>query len=829
MPFDIDTTKIFFEKTTQAVDWVVEEIIRQRNWRSILALLDVALFLAFNPFQWPFPNLFSLFPQLEQFRWYKPLFWTLLVAIFVAAVSVAVRVKPRTAERVDLKLSAIKGLLPFSYQDADIFERLERTQNLRECLQAISDEHWRLGVLSGESGVGKSSFLQAGLWPEIEKLKLRCVYVKFSDLDPFESVRRACLKHLAPLNPQAGGADGNVNGDGNFLNLLHAVIDLNPTPIVLLFDQFEQFFVHRKQKSDRAPFVQALARWFAKEQSLPVKILICIRGDFLDRLNELQKAMAYSLSPMQSFRLERFEPDQATEVFCFLAEKERLDHDRKFITEFMRQEMADSEDGLVSPVNIQVLAWMIVGQRLRSDRAFTRATFQKLGGVDGLLERYLTRALSARETETRRQAAIKVLLTLVDLERNARAGALTLEALRQKLRGEIRDAELKEVVSWLGRGDVRLIWSSVETDGEKFELAHERLIPALRRLAGKQLSAADRANQLLERRANEWLGNGRHSRYLFSWAELRLIKKQRRFITWGKDRQAKEDLLSASRRRFRVQFVATGLIAMLAVIGWAWWNSNQWQSYLIRRDLRDYGGRLNDSNALTEIARGFASAGERQRSLQVIERITDESVKNYALRAVAESFAIGGERAQAKRLLVEAIKNVDLVGDGYSKAQTMRAIARLIVKLGDNDGLGALLSDLGEAAKRLPDNCARASVLASLAGASANLGDTKRMGELFTEAIKIVDRTCGDSSKVDALEEIARASAEFGGPQRARAWILAAIGKTDLIIFDQNRGNALKAIAQAIPMLGDQENLNAIFSEVVEGERFTLGDGGGGE
>ena len=129
--------------------------------------------------------------------------------------------------------------------------------------QAISDEHWRLGVLSGESGVGKSSFLQAGLWPEIEKLKLRCVYVKFSDLDPFESVRRACLKHLAPLNPQAGGADGNVNGDANFLNLLHAVIDLNPTPIVLLFDQFEQFFVHRKQKSDRAPFVQALARWFA--------------------------------------------------------------------------------------------------------------------------------------------------------------------------------------------------------------------------------------------------------------------------------------------------------------------------------------------------------------------------------------------------------------------------------------------------------------------------------------------------------------------------------------------------------------------------------------
>src|SRR5262249_21712620 len=148
---------------------------------------------------------------------------------------------------------------------------------------------------------------------------------------------RACLKHLAPSDPQAGSADG----DDDFPALLKAAVELDSTPIVLLFDQFEQFFVHRKRRGDRAPFVQALVRWFAEEQSLPVKVLICIRGDFLDRLNELQKAMKYSLGPTQSFRLERFEPDQATEVFCCLAEKEGLEYDRKFISEMTRQELAD--------------------------------------------------------------------------------------------------------------------------------------------------------------------------------------------------------------------------------------------------------------------------------------------------------------------------------------------------------------------------------------------------------------------------------------------------------------------------------------------------------
>jgi hypothetical protein len=53
----------------------------------------------------------------------------------------------------------IKGLSPFDYEDAEDFAHIQREQNLRECLQAIIDGHWRVGRLSGECGVGKSSFL----------------------------------------------------------------------------------------------------------------------------------------------------------------------------------------------------------------------------------------------------------------------------------------------------------------------------------------------------------------------------------------------------------------------------------------------------------------------------------------------------------------------------------------------------------------------------------------------------------------------------------------------------------------------------------------------
>ncbi|MGH9847680.1 MAG: ATP-binding protein, partial [Blastocatellia bacterium] len=347
------------EESGKFVDWIVE-VLRSKNRTTKLLLLDVLLFMAFNPFS--FPKILEMFGIKQLPNHYTLYFWLVIGAVFAAAVVAAWRARPKEKPLRDFSESrAIRGLLPYTKDDAALFANLQREHDLTECLMAISDPAFRFGVLSGESGAGKSSFLQAGLWAEFEKRKLRCVYVKFSGLDPFESVKRACLKHL-PL------PDG-VADTADFLNLLDAAARQDASPIVLLFDQFEQFFVHRKRKKDREPFVQALERWFAEMQSSPVKILLCIRGDFLDRLNELQKAMRYLLSPAQSFRLERFEPDQATEVFCFLAEKENLEYDRKFISEMTRQELASAEDGLISPVDIQVLAWMIAGQPVRDGRA----------------------------------------------------------------------------------------------------------------------------------------------------------------------------------------------------------------------------------------------------------------------------------------------------------------------------------------------------------------------------------------------------------------------------------------------------------------------------
>ncbi len=825
MPFNFDAPKTFFKKCARAVDWIVEEIIRQKDWRSLISLinssslaasllaLDFVLFIAFSPVKSPFPSMLSLFPQLKQFGWYPPVFWSLIVLIFIIAVIV---VAPAESETTEHKPDAIKGLAPFGYEDAEIFSRLRREENLKECLQAIGDEQWRFGALSGEPGVGKTSFLQAGLWPEMEKRGFRCVYVKFSDLDPFESVKRACLKHLSFADGAPGGAD--------FLGLLRAAAAQDRTPVVLFFDQFEQFFVHRERKKDREPFAQALTRWFAETPSPPIKILICIRGDFFDRLNELQRAMRYSLGPTQSFRLERFEPDQAAEIFCFLAEKEGLEYDREFISEMTRQELADAEDGLVSPLDIQALARMIEMRTAQEGRAFDRATVQKLGGLEGLLEQYLTNALEPLITRSSRQAAVDVLLALADLKRDVRAGALTFEDLRQKLGGGLAGSRLKDTVAFLLRDDARLISPSSENEEEKFELAHERLIPALRRLAGKQLSEADRASQLLDRRTNKWLGNGRDWRYRLTWLEFWLINKHRRFAVRGKERRAKEELLAAGRRSFIWLYALVGLVILLIFFGRIHWHSNAWQTYLIKKYLYSQAFRLNDKEASIEIATTLAHAGESQLALRVLDRIGNDYSKADALGRVARSLVEIEDKEKSGALLSDMIKMVERMHDDGGKVRAMELITGSYFKLGDNGKVGALLSEQVKVVERFSDGQHKAAVLSRIARSYAELGEAMKADALLKEAIKVLGRTSDDHPKAYTLGAIADSYFEIVKTVKDDALLKEAIKIAGQIRDSQSKADARSKIVEFYVRLGVMTKDGAPMKEAIKAAE-QIGDG----
>lgn len=706
--FDPDYLKTTLDKIISSMKFVLE-IFRRKDWPYIILLVDFGLYFILDPSlrlsdTSSIPKIFSHHLSKGTPPWWYPWFaWGVILLVFVAAFIVLARSEyepvPSPLEPIERK--ALKGLRPFSFEDAEIFGRLQREEKLQECLQAITDQNFRFGILVGESGCGKTSFLQAGLWPRLLKNSHQCVYVKLTDLDPLNSIRLALAENFQLPHENLENAD--------FLALLETVAHSKSVPLVLLFDQFEQFFTHHKRKEQREPFVQALAKWYKRKPPLPVKILVCMRGDFEHHLIELHKAMAYSLGPQEHFRLEKFTPKEATEIFRVIAETEDLSFDTNFVEDLAEQELASREDGFISPVDVQILAWMIKLQKTVGERSFTRPVYQKLGGLEGLLERFLSHALQARETEARRQTALKVLLAMTDLELNVRAGVLTIDDIEKKLTGTaLPEEEIHEAIEWLSRGDVRLVTPVRRGATQGYELAHERLIPALRRLAGKELSVAEQANQLLDRRVHEWLGNNRDRRYLLRWRELRLIQRQKPYLVWGALQNQKEALLAQSQRYRHTWAASIGLIVLVPGLyfGWLWYTP--WgQIWQVKNDVVRLAYRIRDTDVRNTAVIALLRVGRVEQAFQI-------AASTKTLDALAEA-AINTSSKTRDNVVEQMRQMANAIDDRAMRPQAMNAITHAMARQAISTNDNVLLEKAIEMAKRIDDHEGRAYALSAIA------------------------------------------------------------------------------------------------------------------
>jgi len=764
-----------------------------------------------------------------------------MVAFILAYRSLPVK---NTTSLMDIaSRKIIKGLRPFEFDDADNFAKLQRETSLKECLEAISDHDFRFGILCGESGCGKTSFLQAGLWPALEITNHQCIYLRFTDSDPLELIRQAFGEKFSLPRNELEGYD--------FVSLLKSATSAGSKPLVLLFDQFEQFFVHQKQKEEREPFIQSLAQWFRQNPSLPVKILICLRGDFYDRLIELQKAMGYSLSPQQNFRLENFTPKEAAEIFRVIAEIEDLPIDEKFVEDLTEKELASHEDGLVSGVDLQILAWMIQGQRSAEEQAFTRTAYLKLGGIEGLLERFLLRTLQARETESRRKAALKILLALTDLESNLREGVLTADDLQTKLMGTVSSEEIQEALEWLCRGDVRLVTPVKRNLIQGYELAHERIIPALRRLIGKSLSAVDQTNQLLERRVHEWLGNDRSRRYLLRASELHLIKKQEPYLAWGTLKDEKTALLSLSQRRFWIYVAGLTFPFLSILILSAWllrpldfprgvvWIAKVVSIEQLRGNIAiNYDGQIGTikPDMLRRLGSAFKKAGDFENLLQQTKEIGDPKEKVAKMSAMARVLALTNDTDRASEFLTEARHAAEQIPSNDGRNFNLFGIAVTTAIIAKELKDVKFLQQAFDNAQGIDDDSREKQwFYSTYVVASAVIAGKENNAGLLKESVKLADEMVNNGGKLQALSAIAAAhmeistdsdNQEFMKPvfQLAKTFSndrdLAILVMTqevrDMAIINNDTNLILKALDLA-DRLELTENKNKAFSLLSEG------------
>ncbi len=538
----VESTYTKVEKGVETVAFVISQIIK-RPWKYKLMNLIALLLIFLNPGMLKKGlELIGLDPIFLTDIQYPLFYWSTIGLLLIGAIALAVRDKlvrgkPLTKTAYNER-SPIKGLKHFDFEDADIFKKLQRHQDIEICWQGINGNDYRFGVLTGESGCGKTSFLRAGLHPAFASSSTLCVVVKCRNEAPLLSIRKALAEQLH--------LEKSPSEKLSLKDLLQYYLEEgNITELVLIIDQFEQFFTQFKQAESRAPFIQQLKACY--DELAQVKILVSLRKDYQGYLYEIQDILGYALIARTNyFDLKKFTPTQATEIFKVIAETEGLEFDPDFVYTTCKEELASKDDGWISAVDIQILAFIIKGQQLE-EKAFTRSAFQQMGGIDGLLLRYLQEHFEVPNRYHQDQAALNVLLAFIDLDHNVRVGDLTVKDLVQKTDLSLSLEELQEILDWLE--ELRLVTKSEsKEEGTQYELAHERLIPPVRQLAGKVLPDLELVNQLLHRRTNEWINNERNRRFLLSFRELWKVNKYKHRLSWGNNELQKRELVNASKR-----------------------------------------------------------------------------------------------------------------------------------------------------------------------------------------------------------------------------------------------------------------------------------------
>ncbi len=286
------------------------------------------------------------------------------------------------------------GLTAFTEKQHEFF--YGREQESHELFSCVKRE--RLTVLFGKSGLGKTSLLQAGLFPQLRAADYLPVYVRLSYEDhaaPFDTQLRTALESAIELAnfaevalPQADETiweylhrrGGNlINDDGNVV-----------TP-VLIFDQFEECFTlgARKEFSSRLcnEFLPGLAemienrppasltkkltddRDLAKRYDLEApgcRILITLREDYLANLEALRDSMPSLVYIDNRMRLTEMTGEQALSVVVDPSPDLVADDVAESIVRFVAGAHTDSADGAVRTVDALPLKQLEVAPAILS-------------------------------------------------------------------------------------------------------------------------------------------------------------------------------------------------------------------------------------------------------------------------------------------------------------------------------------------------------------------------------------------------------------------------------------------------------------------------------
>jgi hypothetical protein len=420
-----------------------------------------------------------------------------------------------------------KFLFPFDIEDEDAFFGRDAASEV--FYHTVLREG--LTVLHGRSGAGKTSLLNAGLSPQLIRGGRLPVYARAYD-DPIRAIKRTLAPpSLGPwpeLLPKLSLSE--------FLALICGHLRSHIRELVLIIDQFEEFFVFWPEQDHRQPFVDTLAGCLG-DPDLRVRLVIGIRSDFFSHLATFQGRIPHIF--LNEYYLDAMTRDEAEAAITGpVAKLGRPVTYEPALVDILLDDL--SRGGMELP-HLQIICTRLYARLVGNEKTITLASYEELGQAEGVLGRYLHEVLDQLPGQGS-SIAKAVLAELVSSEATRRV--LSFDALTARV--EAGGEDLNDVLTRLV--DARLLRRD-EAEGDiLYEMAHEQLIEEIKDWIDWADLEFKQIEELLAREVSNW----RVHRALIPEDRLRLIYPYRERFR-GLDDEACECLLrSAIRANFTI-------------------------------------------------------------------------------------------------------------------------------------------------------------------------------------------------------------------------------------------------------------------------------------
>jgi hypothetical protein len=400
---------------------------------------------------------------------------------------------------------------------------LGREEELRRLIAQVTSAGTRFFILWGETGGGKSSLARAGLVPALAKEGRFLPVVVRQWNDPIENIRHA-LAQAAP--------DVELSQATTLLGCVQRIAAHTGKTVVLVCDQFEQFFAAHPRWNEREAVIKAIGACY-NDFGLPCKFVFVVRTDELGRMAEFDSKVAEPLERRKRFHLPLFREEDAARVLRQLAQQAGLEWSDALIQAFV----ADlTHDGRVRPVELQ-----LTGAALAVSGISTYRDYEQAERAEGLLRDYVQLTLrDLRQSKADETAMKRILLALVS-ESNTRH-SLTFDEIAERtgLKEALTQAHFALIEAHLvSRID------SVGTAAARYELTHDTLVEKVLQLTRTLQDKKRQADRIMKRALEDLKANprqtiGLRAAYLvWSHADRRAMKHLkvlsllRRSLGWG--------------------------------------------------------------------------------------------------------------------------------------------------------------------------------------------------------------------------------------------------------------------------------------------------------